>query len=174
MAQVDAPRFLSHVANLFAPNILDGQVFTAYIGQDNSFTILADNIIRDSDSANFTPTEVVDNLTSSSTTSALSANQGRVLKALIDGNTSSVIIANNLTTSTAGQALDATQGKILNEAKQNNLTQVQTINSWEDTDYLYLERGGTIYKIQASKIFGNTDYSLMYEGMLYEPGCGNH
>ncbi|MBQ3347448.1 MAG: hypothetical protein IJG39_10210 [Synergistaceae bacterium] len=46
MAQVDALRFLAHVAQLFAPDILDGQTFIAYIGKDNSFTVQADNIIK--------------------------------------------------------------------------------------------------------------------------------
>ena len=50
---------------------------------------------------------VVDNLTSTSTTSALSANQGRVLNGKIPA------VVNNVTTTTAGSALDAVQGKTL-------------------------------------------------------------
>ena len=53
---------------------------------------------------------VVDNLTSTSTTSALSANQGRALNAKIPA------VVNNVTTTTAGSALDAVQGKNLNDA----------------------------------------------------------
>ena len=45
MAQVDAFRFLHNIAKLFAPHIQDGQVFTAYIGENNSYTVLADNIL---------------------------------------------------------------------------------------------------------------------------------
>ena len=176
MAQVDALRFLAHVAKLFAPNIQDGQVFISYIGEDNSYTIQADNIIRDSD----TKVEVEDNLTSTSPNSALSANQGRVLKGLIDGKTS-VTIANNLTTTTPGQALDASQGKILADALaeidttggcgssvQNDLTTARVTTALLETDYLYLERNGTIYKIQAS----NINY-LMCEGWVYEPACSD-
>ena len=46
MAQVDAFRFLHNVAKLFAPHIQESQVFTAYIGENNSYTVLADNILR--------------------------------------------------------------------------------------------------------------------------------
>ena len=48
MAQVDAMRFLSNVAQLFAPNIHDGQVFVAYLNEDNSFTIQVDNVLKPS------------------------------------------------------------------------------------------------------------------------------
>ena len=58
MAQVDALRFLARVPTLFTPNIQDGQVFIAYIGEDNSYTIQADNIIRASSSANFNSEEI--------------------------------------------------------------------------------------------------------------------
>lgn len=51
MARVDASRFLSQVATLFAPNIQDGQVFLAFIDEDNSFTVQTDNIIRSSGSS---------------------------------------------------------------------------------------------------------------------------
>ena len=45
MAQVDALRFLAHLSQLFAPEIQEGQVFIAYINEDNSFTVQADNVI---------------------------------------------------------------------------------------------------------------------------------
>lgn len=48
MAQVDALRFLSRISLLFAPDIQDGQQFVAYIDEDNSFTVQADNVIRTS------------------------------------------------------------------------------------------------------------------------------
>ena len=63
---------------------------------------------------------VVDNLTSTSTTSALSANQGRALNAKIPA------VVNNVTTTTAGSALDAVQGKNLNDAI-NSIKNVTTI-----------------------------------------------
>ena len=63
---------------------------------------------------------VVDNLTSTSTTSALSANQGRALNAKIPA------LVNNVTTTTAGSALDAVQGKNLND-EINAIKNVTTI-----------------------------------------------
>lgn len=84
--------------------------------------------------------DIIDNLTSTSTDKALSANQGRVLKAIIgnystDNTVQNAIataetnannyadtnkvdktdVANNLTTTDEGKVLDARQGKILNE-----------------------------------------------------------
>ena len=57
---------------------------------------------------------VIDNLESTSVTDALSANQGRVLKELID-DTTSIEVINNLTSTSTTSALSANQGKILNE-----------------------------------------------------------
>lgn len=57
---------------------------------------------------------VIDNLESTSLTDALSANQGRVLKEMID-DVSNVEVVNNLTSTSATAALSAKQGKILNE-----------------------------------------------------------
>ena len=57
---------------------------------------------------------VENNLTSTSTTNALSANQGRVLKGLIDSKTS-VTVINNLTNTSTTAALSANQGKVLKE-----------------------------------------------------------
>ena len=46
MAQVDAPRFLTNLPTLFAPNIYDGQEFFAYIdGEPNSLVIQGENIL---------------------------------------------------------------------------------------------------------------------------------
>lgn len=67
---------------------------------------------------------VVDNLTSTSTTNALSANQGRILNETIDDVSHSVsdlsnrvtnLVVDNLTTEDATKALSANQGRILNE-----------------------------------------------------------
>lgn len=60
-------------------------------------------------------TPVVDNLDSTSTTSALSANQGRVLKGLVDGKLAKSDVVNNLTTTDTSKALSAAQGKALND-----------------------------------------------------------
>ena len=53
MAQVDALRFLANLQKLFAPAILDGQEFTAYIdGDSNSLVIKTDNIVQASSGSN--------------------------------------------------------------------------------------------------------------------------
>lgn len=57
---------------------------------------------------------VIDNLESTSITDALSANQGRVLKEMIE-DTSGVNVVNNLTSTSTTDALSAYQGKVLNE-----------------------------------------------------------
>ena len=58
MAQVDAFRFLAHLQELFAPKITEGQVFFAYIDEDNSFNVLADNVIQTS--SNQTSSDLTD------------------------------------------------------------------------------------------------------------------
>lgn len=55
---------------------------------------------------------IIDNLDSTSTTDALSANQGRVLKGMI-GSASSVSVINNLTSTSQTAALSANQGRVL-------------------------------------------------------------
>ena len=57
-------------------------------------------------------TEVLDILTSTNSNAALSANQGRVLKGLID-NFSGTTVENSLTSSSTTNALSAAQGKSL-------------------------------------------------------------
>ena len=57
---------------------------------------------------------VIDNLESTSITDALSANQGRVLKEMID-EAEGVSVVNNLTSTSTTDALSANQGKVLNE-----------------------------------------------------------
>ena len=74
---------------------------------------------------------VIDNLESTDITAALSANQGRVLKELIDdidtGNTVNVV--NNLTSTSITDALSANQGKILND-KINTLDSEVSASTW--------------------------------------------
>ena len=60
-------------------------------------------------------TPVVDNLDSTSTTSALSANQGRVLKGLVDGKLAKSDVVNSLSNTSTTKALSAAQGKALND-----------------------------------------------------------
>lgn len=60
-------------------------------------------------------TPVVDNLNSTSTTSALSANQGCVLKGLVDGKLAKSDVVNSLSDTSTTKALSAAQGKALND-----------------------------------------------------------
>ena len=60
-------------------------------------------------------TPVVDSLDSTSTTSALSANQGRVLKGLVDGKLAKTDVVNSLSDTSTAKALSAAQGKALND-----------------------------------------------------------
>lgn len=60
--------------------------------------------------------EIVDVLTSTDTDKALSANQGKVLKDLIN-NIPQVTVNDSLTSTSTTEALSAAQGKALNEAK---------------------------------------------------------
>lgn len=60
-----------------------------------------------------TTATIVDNVTSTDADKALSANQGKVLKGLIDGKVATSAIVNDLTTGGADVPLSAEQGKIL-------------------------------------------------------------
>ncbi len=114
-------------AILSAENIIAG---------DNVTVTTNGNDVTISTSGGGSDVNVVDNLTSTSTTSALSANQGRVLKSAVDGKSATshaststtygvgtasnyghVKLVNNLTTTTTGSALDARQGKALQDSK---------------------------------------------------------
>ena len=60
-----------------------------------------------------TTATIVDNVTSTDKDKALSANQGKVLKNLIDGKVATSAIVNDLTTGGVAVPLSAEQGKIL-------------------------------------------------------------
>ena len=74
-----------------------------------------DDILFRADPSLLGGTVVDDNLTSTSTTNALSANQGKVLKDTIDGLGSGVIVVDNLTTQSTTNALSANQGYLLSQ-----------------------------------------------------------
>ena len=73
---------------------------------------------------------VVDSLESESTVDALSANQGRVLKDMID-NVDGVDIEDNLTSTSSTKALSAKQGKVLND-KIDALDNEVSPGTWSD------------------------------------------
>lgn len=60
-----------------------------------------------------TTATIVDNVTSTDADKALSANQGKVLKGLIDGKVATSAIVNDLTTGGVAVPLSAEQGKTL-------------------------------------------------------------
>ena len=86
---------------------------------------------------------VIDNLISTSSTDALSANQGRVLKGLVDGNTTDISTINGLIPSTAttsnklATAADIPSVPTVNDATltiQQNGTNVQTFTANQSTN----------------------------------------
>ena len=93
----------------------------------------------------YTHIDVINNLTSTSTTNALSANQGKVLNETIDGvshsvsdltNTVSNLVVDNLTTDDSTKALSAKQGKVLADTTLIAPPTEQTINLKSDVVWL--------------------------------------
>lgn len=107
-------------------------------------------------------TTVVNNLTSTSTTSALSAYQGKVLKGLID--TTSVAIPdviNNLTSTSTTNALSAYQGKILKGLIDEAMIIYGRTSS------------GVTLGFEPSAVLATTEYSIYGGGqpiVLFAPG----
>ena len=64
--------------------------------------------------------DVIDNLTSTDTDKALSANQGKVLKELIDA-VPVVNVVDSLTSTSSTEALSSNQGKVLNEKVESKM-----------------------------------------------------
>lgn len=110
---------------------------------------------------------VIDNLTSTSTTNALSANQGRILNQAIDDVSHSVddLVIDNLTTDDATKALSAKQGKVLND-KINLLPSTNTI---EESDlYVGDEEGNVLVEFKdghiKTKNFDSSDFVNKFAG----------
>lgn len=112
-----------------------------------------------------TEDDIVDNHTSTSTTNALSANQGKVLYELIDANSHSIfdlenafgsLVVDNLTTDDATKALSAKQGKELKTELDN-----KTI-----INYQFSNSGGIAYNgvFNASSSYVHSDYIEIYGG----------
>lgn len=91
-------------------------------------------------------TDVVDNLTSTSTNAPLSANQGKVLN---EGKVNVSDVVNDLTHTDTDKPLSANQGKVLNEGKvsSSNLYKIgdvyETLSDTETTATLATRFGGT-------------------------------
>ncbi|MGL5716836.1 MAG: hypothetical protein ACRCX2_27720 [Paraclostridium sp.] len=96
----------------------------------NDKTIHITSVERTSWNAKLQSSDVVDNLTSTSTTTPLSANQGRLLN-VNKINTSSII--DNLSSSSTSAVLSANMGRHLNNIKWNNGSSSLTLNGYTVT-----------------------------------------
>ena len=87
--------------------------------------------------------DVINDLVSNSTTDALSAEQGRILKELVDGKSDvSVEIINNLTSTRSDAALSAAQGKELKSLiDKNKVNVINNLTSTSTTDALSAKQG---------------------------------
>ena len=87
--------------------------------------------------------DVINDLVSNSTTDALSAEQGRILKELDDGKSDvSVEIINNLTSTRSDAALSAAQGKELKSLiDKNKVNVINNLTSTSTTDALSAKQG---------------------------------
>lgn len=95
----------------------------------------------------FNTTQIEDNLTSTSTSAALSAKQGKVLKDSIDTledeiqDIVSVSVVDNLNTQDGTKSLSANQGYILNQTKLNISNVVDSLTSTSSTSALSARQG---------------------------------
>lgn len=130
----------------------------------------------------YTHIDVINNLTSTSTTNALSANQGKVLNETIDdvshtvsdlSNTVSNLVVDNLSTDDGTKALSAKQGKyldedikekefILNRNKFNHLAAVYS----SLTPYTSLDVNGNVVS-SANSIAKTSDFININEGSVF-------
>lgn len=131
-------------------NINIGIRFFAYLGSAAavSVDIVIKNFNTSTQSATYTfdsssigqsssgSTEVLDILTSTNTRAALSANQGRVLKGLID-KVGGTTVENSLTSSSTTNALSAAQGKVLKTLVDGKVasTEIITIKKITQSGY---------------------------------------
>lgn len=139
----------------------------------------------------YTHIDVINNLTSTSTTNALSANQGKVLNETIDGVSHSVsdlsttvsnLVVDNLTTNDGTKALSAKQGKILNETiddvshsvydltnRVSNLV-VDNLTTNDGTKALSAKQGKIIYD-NLGKVVNSTNIVPSYtSGIIHTDG----
>lgn len=78
--------------------------------------------------------DVVDNLNTTSASNALSANQGKVLKGLIDSTAADIPgVINNLTSTSTTDALSAKQGKELSDSIVNISSRGRYLSGWNAT-----------------------------------------
>ena len=95
---------------------------------------------------------IEDSLTSTSSTDALSAKQGKTLKDLVDAKVNTSDIVNNLTSATTDKPLSAAQGKILNDKFGSYIIKGEVI---------YSNDSGSNGNITFTKTISNATYPLM-------------
>lgn len=123
-------------------------------------------------------TTIVDNLTSISTTSALSANQGKVLndkiQSMIETGNATVIV-DRLDSTATNEALSANQGKVLNDKIQNiidnpvGVTLVNNLTSASGTEALAANQGRVLdenQKFHANKRASLTELGHVNHGVV--------
>lgn len=86
-------------------------------------------------STNYGHIRVMNNLTSTGTTDALSANQGKELKTLVDTKVPITDIKNNLTSTDTNKPLSAKQGQVLKSLVDSKANQNHTHANISDTDW---------------------------------------
>ena len=106
---------ISNVSGL--QSALDGKASSSHIhtpatSTSNGFMSSSDKVKLDGISNNATETYVIDELSSTSSTRALSANQGRLLKGMIDEKAPSIHAHTNATTSSAGFMSSSDKAKL--------------------------------------------------------------
>jgi len=154
---------LTNAPGSVARSVTGYNVTNGSIGAEKLKDGLADSIVRtavDMIPDFVDPSErvtVIDSLTSSSATAALSANQGRVLNGLIPQ------VINNLTSDSTTAALSAAQGKALNTGKADKRTNQQLtasddLNNCTDPAKNY---GVSVSVAAANKPPASTSYSVI-------------
>lgn len=136
------------------------QVVLAAMQSDEVTTVIRDKLDQIAAEGDLTVPQVLDVLTSTSTTAALSANQGRILAGKIP------TIINNLTSTSTTSALSAAQGKALNGSISSLNTTVKNLNvpkvvdvltSTSTVNALSAYRGKVLYDLlQKIKIIAGT------------------
>lgn len=113
-------------------NVIDVSIQISNFNTSTQSATYTYNIIEQGGSS----TEVLDYLTSTNSGAALSANQGRVLKGMID-NISGATVENSLTSSSTTAALSANQGKILKGLVDGKIasTEITTIKKLTQSAY---------------------------------------
>lgn len=112
-------------------------------------------------------TPVVDNLTSTSTDAALSANQGKVLKGLIDG-ISGITVVDALNSTSTTDALSANQGRVLKEITDGQPKFIKYSASSSGTTKTHTLSGNSPFMVMITKANSTLNANTgLYAGQAY-------